>query len=290
MILVTGGTGSFGHAFVARHYTDQSIRVLSRDEEKQRAMAREYPDVDYVLGDVRDYHDVYDAMHGCHSVFHAAALKQVPPLERAPMQAVRTNIIGTDNVCRAAAELGAKVVTLSTDKAVEPVGVMGATKMLAESVASSWGMNSVRYGNILGSRGSIIPVWRDAIRWGDPVDITDPDMSRFVITLDEALDLVDLAMREPSEGTIFVRRSPAATVAQLARVVAGDHPTRIVGVRPGEKRHEHLVVPDEHVEEHGDYFRVRPALPGTGHRYSSESAPRLTDEELALLIEVSCGL
>lgn len=286
-VLVTGGTGSFGHAFVKRHYTHEQIRVLSRDEEKQRAMALEYPEVDFVLGDVRCYEDVYEAMEGIHAVFHAAALKQVPPLERAPIQAIRTNTIGTDNVCRAAKEWGATVVTLSTDKAVEPVGVMGATKMLAEAVTSAHRFNSVRYGNILGSRGSIIPVWRDAIARGEPVRITDPTMTRFVITLDEALDLVDLAMEAPADGSVYVRRSPAASVAQFARVVAGDHPTEVAGVRPGEKRHEHLVVPDEHVIEAVDHFVVRPGLPGTGYRYSSEQAPRLTDEELAALIEAA---
>ena len=298
MILVTGGTGSFGHAFVKRHYGRQPIRVLSRDEEKQRAMALEYPDVDYIIGDVRDIETVRAAMDGVDCVFHAAALKQVPPLEKAPLEAVKTNIIGTDNVCRVAKRQYAKVVVLSTDKAVEPVGVMGATKMLAEAVASSWHMNSVRYGNIIGSRGSIVPVWRAAIERGDPVTITDPTMTRFLITLDEALDLVDLAMEAEANGSVYVKRSPASTVAQLARIIAldacsrncvhdGEHPTLVTGVRPGEKRHEHLVVPDEHVNEHVGYFQVVPGLPGTGHRYSSESAPRLTDAELAFLIETA---
>jgi UDP-glucose 4-epimerase len=281
--LVTGGTGSFGHAFAARHYGRHDIVVLSRDEEKQRAMALTYPDIDYILGDVRDIDDVRDAMRGVDRVFHAAALKQVPPLERAPLQAVRTNIIGTDNVCR----IGVPVVVLSTDKAVEPVGVMGATKMLAEAVASSWGCNSVRYGNIIGSRGSIVPIWRAAKERGDPVLITDPDMSRFIITLHEALDLVDHAMEAPQDGSVYVKRSPAATVAQLARVIAGDHPVELIGMRPGEKRHEHLVVPDEHVIEGEGHFRVRPGLPGTGIRYSSETAPRLTDETLRDLIEAA---
>lgn len=282
-VLVTGGTGSFGHAFVKRHY-GEPIRVLSRDEEKQRAMALDFPDVDYVIGDIRDFDAVDRAMRGVRRVFHAAALKQVPPLERAPLEAVKTNIIGTDNVCEAAHRHGADVVTLSTDKAVEPVGVMGASKMLAEAVTSSWGYNSVRYGNILGSRGSIIPVWRDAIARGEPIRITDPLMTRFLITLDEAMDLVDLAMEAPPDGAVYVKRSHAGTVAQLARVIGGDHPTEVVGVRPGEKRHEHLVVPDEHVEERPGHFVVRPGLPGSGIRYSSEHAPHLTDEALAMLV------
>ena len=288
MILVTGGTGSFGHAFVARHYTDQPIRVYSRDEEKQRAMALRFPDVDYVIGDIRDRDALARAMQGCYRVFHAAALKQVPPLEKAPLEAVKTNVIGTDNVCRAAYDEGAKVVTISTDKAVEPVGVMGASKFMAEAITTGWGFNAVRYGNVLGSRGSIIPVWRAAIERGDPVDITDPDMTRFLITLDDALDLIDLAMEAPPDGSVYVRPSPAATVGQLARVIAGRHPTRVVGIRPGEKRHEHLVVPDEHVIRDADAWRVRPGLPGSGFRYSSETAPHLTDAELASVIEMAC--
>ena len=283
--LVTGGTGSFGHAFAARFYGKAEIVVLSRDEEKQRARALEYPDIEYRIGDVRDYDDVRDAMRSVDRVFHAAALKQVPPLEAAPMQAVRTNVIGTDNVCRVAYDHRVPTVVLSTDKAVEPVGVMGATKMLAEAVASSWGCNSVRYGNIIGSRGSIVPIWRAAIAAGQPVTITDPDMSRFVITLDDALDLVEFAMEAEQDGSVYVKRSPAATVAQLARVIAGDHPTRIVGIRPGEKRHEDLIVPDEHVIESEEHFRILPGFPGSGIRYSSEMAPRLTDEELGALIE-----
>ena len=283
MILVTGGTGSFGHAFVKR-YLWTTVRVLSRDEEKQRAMALRYPTIDYVIGDVRDRETVRRSMDGITHVFHAAALKQVPPLERAPLEAVRTNVVGTENVCSEADQAGAKVVTLSTDKAVEPVGVMGATKMLAEAVTSSWGFCSVRYGNIIGSRGSIVPVWREAVARGEPIHITDPEMTRFVITLDEALDLVDLAMDGEPDGSVFVKRSPAATVAQLARVIAPSHPSEVVGARPGEKRHEHLVVGDEHVIEHEDHFRILPGLPGTGYRYSSETAPHLSDETLAMLL------
>lgn len=284
MILVTGGTGSFGRAFIRAH-PDSRIRVLSRDEEKQRAMAIDYPWVEYVIGDIRDRDSVLGAMDGCERVFHAAALKQVPPLEAVPMEAVKTNIIGTDNVCRIADRLGARVVTISTDKAVEPVGVMGASKFMAEAVTTSYGFNVVRYGNVLGSRGSILPVWRDAMAKGDPVLVTDPTMTRFVITLDEAIGLIDQAMSATPSGSIYVRRSPAATVAQFARVVAGDHPIKVIGVRPGEKRHEHLVVPDESATESGDTFIIRRSGEPTGLRYSSETAPHLTDDELAGLID-----
>jgi UDP-N-acetylglucosamine 4,6-dehydratase len=290
--LVTGGTGSFGHAYVKRHHGSERIRVLSRDEEKQRAMAALYPDVEFVIGDIRDAETVRRAMRGVDRVFHAAALKQVPPLEAYPMEAVRTNIIGTDNVCQAASDVGARLVFLSTDKAVEPVGVMGGSKFLGESVARAHGFNVVRYGNVIGSRGSIIPVWRDQLAKGQPLTITDPTMTRFLITLDEALDLLETAMDAEPAGTIFVKRSPAATVRQLARAFRLQRTDiakqdNVIGIRPGEKRHEHLVVPDEPATLHDDHFRVARHGVGSGIAYSSETAPRLTDEELADLLAVA---
>lgn len=288
MILVTGGTGSFGHAYARAHANGADvIRIFSRDEEKQRAMRERFPDFDYVLGDIRDADAVARAMTGVRRVFHAAALKQVPPLERAPLEAVKTNVLGTENVCRAAKAVGARVVTISTDKAVEPVGVMGATKMLAEAVTTAWGFNSVRYGNVLGSRGSIIPVWRAAIERGEPVTITDPGMTRFVITLDEAISLIDIAMESYPNGTVYVKKSPAATVAQFARIIIGDHEHKTIGIRPGEKRHEHLVVADENASDAGDYYAVHRNGPPSGLTYSSEMAPKLTDAELAVLIETA---
>ena len=282
--LVTGGTGSFGYAYVERHHRGERIRVLSRDEEKQRAMSARFPDVEFVIGDIRDAETVRRAMRGIDRVFHAAALKQVPPLEAWPMEAVRTNIIGTDNVCQAAKDAGARVVLLSTDKAVEPVGVMGGSKFLAEAVATAHGFNVVRYGNVIGSRGSIIPVWREQVQRGDPLTITDPGMTRFLITLDEALDLLELAMAAIADGSTFVKRSPAATVEQLARCFAPGHPTTIIGIRPGEKRREHLVVPDENAVATDDHFRIARHGVGTGIVYSSDSAPRLDDDALADLL------
>jgi len=284
-VLVTGGTGSFGHAYIDTIYGSEAIRVLSRDEEKQRVMAQEYPDLDYVLGDVRDRESVRRAMRGVDRVFHAAALKQVPQSEANPGETVRTNILGTENVCLAAEEVGARVVLLSTDKAVEPVGVMGASKFIAEQLTVTFGFNVVRYGNVVGSRGSIVPVWRDLIRRGFPIPLTDPQMTRFLITLHDAVDLVALAMDAPPAGRIFVRRSPAATVAQMARVIGPGHPTETIGIRPGEKRHEHLVLPHERAVDMGDYFIIDPTKPRAGIAYSSETAPRLTDAELAGLVD-----
>lgn len=289
MILVTGGTGSFGKAFIRHHMSDpredwENIRVFSRDEEKQRQLHADRPNMELQIGDVRDYDSVRRAMEGVTAVFHAAALKQVPSCEDAPLEAIKTNAIGTDNVCRAAREVGAKVVTLSTDKAVEPVGVMGATKMLAESITTTWGFNCVRYGNVIGSRGSILPVFREQIAKGEPITITDPGMTRFLISLEEAIDLVDLAMSERMAGTIFVKKSPSATVAQFVRCLAPDYPTRVIGIRPGEKRHEHLIVPDEAAEDHGDHYRVHRKGTRAGITYSSETAAKLTDSALTALL------
>lgn len=281
--LVTGGTGSFGHAYVKRH-AGEPLRVLSRDEEKQRAMLAEFPDVEYVIGDVRDLETVRRAMDGVDKVFHAAALKQVPSCESAPIEALKTNTLGTDNVCRAAKEAGAKVVLLSTDKAVEPVGVMGATKFLAESVAINWGQTVVRYGNVIGSRGSIVPIFRQIVAEGRPIPITDPEMTRFLITMDQAMDLLDMAMREPSPGQVYVPKLPAANVAQMTRCIAPGHPVEVVGVRPGEKKHELLIAADECSSFYDQFFKIWPHLPGSGFVCSSETAPRLTDAELTALL------
>ena len=282
-VLITGGTGSFGKAYLQT--VGNHVRVLSRDEEKQRRMARLFPDVEFVIGDIRDRDAVRRAMRGCDRVFHAAALKQVPQAEDNPGEYVRTNVLGTENVCLVAQELGAFVVTLSTDKAVEPAGVMGGTKMLAERITTTFGFNAVRYGNIVGSRGSIVPVFRRMVAEDKPITITDPEMTRFVITLGEAIRLIDDAMAEQYDGgRIFVRRSPAATVAQMVRVIAPGHPTVMIGPRLGEKKHEDLIAEYEHALDIGDRWLVDPTRPSNGKRYSSQTARTLTDEELAALI------
>lgn len=232
MILVTGGTGSFGHALADVGY---QLRIYSRDEEKQRLMRERFPQHDYVVGDVRDAAALSRAARGCDQVIHAAALKQVPTGEAFPSEVVRTNINGTENV----ASLGLPFVILSTDKAVEPVNAYGASKMLAERVALAAGGSVVRYGNVVGSRGSIVPVFREQMRRGDPLTITDPNATRFVMTLDDALQLVALAMKRP--GLYIKRDAPAATVGTFADALAGtEYPRVVVGLRPGEKLHEKL--------------------------------------------------
>lgn len=254
MILVTGGTGSFGHAFAER--TD-TLRIYSRDEEKQRLMALRFPQHEYVIGDVRDRDALRRAMRGVDAVIHAAALKQVPTGERFPSEVVATNVGGAQHVVDAAD--GRLVVALSTDKAVEPVNAYGASKMLAEHIVLAAGGAVVRYGNVLGSRGSIVPVFRDQVRAGRPITITDPSMTRFVLTLPEAVGLVVEALA--SGPGLYLRRSPAALVAQFAEVLAPGHPTTIIGVRPGEKLHEKIAAD-----------------------WSSDRAPLLTNVELADLI------
>jgi UDP-N-acetylglucosamine 4,6-dehydratase/5-epimerase len=254
MILVTGGTGSFGHALAAVY---PALRILSRDEEKQREMALQFPEHEYVVGDVRDPAALRRAMRGVGVVIHAAALKQVPTGERFPSEVVRTNVTGTENVIEAAD--GRPVVLLSTDKAVEPVNAYGASKMLAEHIVLAAGGSVVRYGNVLGSRGSIVPVFRAQVAAGEPITITHPDMTRFVMTLGQAVELVDWAINGP--GLYVHRDSPAATVAQFAEAIAPGYPTRIIGIRPGEKMHESL-----------------------GDGVTSDRAPQLTTETLADMI------
>jgi UDP-N-acetylglucosamine 4,6-dehydratase len=289
--LITGGTGSFGHAYVkAALGHGERVVVFSRDEEKQRVMLARYPDVVFAIGDVRDADSLRRVFHNERPdrVFHAAALKQVPGCEFNVLEAVRTNILGTDNVCRVAAEFGARTVVLSTDKAVEPVGVMGATKFLAEGIARNWGVNSVRYGNVVGSRGSILPIWRDQVSRGEPITITDPTMTRFLITLPQAVELVLTAFEAEPDGSTYVLKSPAATVEQLARVFLRLQPKRgksvTVGIRPGEKLHEDLVGQGESATETDECLIVH-AGGQRGLRWSSQDAPRLTDDAVAALLQ-----
>jgi UDP-N-acetylglucosamine 4,6-dehydratase/5-epimerase len=256
--LITGGTGSFGHAYVEAH-PDEPLRVLSRDEEKQRAMRSRFPDVEYVIGDVRDHEAVREAMWGVESVIHAAALKHVGTGEAQPSETIRTNVAGTENVCRSARDFGVRVVLLSTDKAVEPINAYGASKMLAERLALAYGHSVVRYGNVLGSRGSIVPLFREQVAQGRPLTITDPDMTRFVMTLDQAIALVRRALDGPPG--VYVEPCPAASVAQFAEAIAPLHPQVLIGIRPGEKRHEKLA-----------------------EGLTSDTAPRLTTDQLAALL------
>lgn len=280
--MITGGTGSFGHT-VLKHFLDTDIaqiRIFSRDEKKQDDMRHElqakYPDqakkVKFYVGDVRDRQSIADAMPGVDYVFHAAALKQVPSCEFFPMQAVKTNIEGTDNMLHAAIAAGVKrVVCLSTDKAAYPINAMGISKAMMEHViyanarvAAEQGGTVIcctRYGNVMCSRGSVIPLFIEQIKNGHPITITNPEMTRFLMNLDEAVDLVKFAFEHANPGDLFIQKADASTIGDLAKAVQklfGDTGTHIIGTRHGEKFYETLMTREERLrsEDMGNYFRI----------------------------------
>jgi UDP-N-acetylglucosamine 4,6-dehydratase len=275
-VLVTGGTGSFGGTMVRRLLAGDvgEVRILSRDELKQDMMRREIDDVRvrFYLGDVRDHSSVDRATRGVDHVFHAAALKQVPSCEFFPLEAVRTNILGSANVIEAANANGVRsVVCLGTDKAAYPVNAMGMTKALMEKVAQAFARNNptartvvstVRYGNVMMSRGSVIPLFVEQVRTGRPLTVTDPDMTRFLMSLDDAVSLVEHAFDHAQPGDLFVRKAPASTVGDLATAVARAMDTepdvRVIGTRHGEKLFETLATREElrRAEDQGDFYRV----------------------------------
>lgn len=281
-LMITGGTGSFGNT-VLKHFLETDIgeiRIFSRDEKKQDDMRHElqqkHPDhakkVKFYIGDVRNPQSIADAMPGVDYIFHAAALKQVPSCEFFPMQAVQTNVIGTDNMLHAAINAGVKrIVCLSTDKAAYPINAMGISKAMMEHViyanarvAAERGNTVIcctRYGNVMCSRGSVIPLFIDQIRAGNPITITDPNMTRFMMNLDEAVELVRFAFEHANPGDLFIQKADAATIGDLAKAVQrlfGDTGTNIIGTRHGEKLYETLMTREERLrsEDMGQYFRV----------------------------------
>lgn len=283
-LMITGGTGSFGTTVLKRFLTSNigEIRIFSRDEKKQDDLRHElqakYPDysekVRFFIGDVRNIDSLRDAVDGVDFIFHAAALKQVPSCEFFPMEAVKTNIIGTDNMLRAAVDAKVKnVVCLSTDKAAYPINAMGISKAMMEKVIKANALRAfekngtviscTRYGNVMCSRGSIIPLFIDQIKSGKPITITDPNMTRFLMNLDEAVDLVMFAFENAKPGDLFVQKSDASTIEVLGKAVQqlfGDTGTKIIGARHGEKLYETLLTNEERVrsEDMGEYFRVTP--------------------------------
>ena len=281
-LMITGGTGSFGNT-VLKHFLQSDIgqiRIFSRDEKKQDDMRHDlqarFPDyagkVKFYVGNVRDPRSVADAMPGVDYIFHAAALKQVPSCEFFPMQAVKTTVEGTDNVLHAAIDAGVKrVVCLSTDKAAYPINAMGISKAMMEHViyanarvAAERGgtvISCTRYGNVMCSRGSVIPLFIDQIKAGNPITITNPDMTRFLMNLDEAVDLVKFAFEHANPGDLFIQKADASTIGDLAKAVQqlfGDTGTNIIGTRHGEKLYETLMTKEERLrsEDMGDYYRV----------------------------------
>lgn len=279
VLLVTGGTGSFGNAVLRRFLNSElrEIRIFSRDEKKQDDMRKRYsnPKIKFYIGDVRDYQSVLNVVRGVDFIYHAAALKQVPSCEFHPLEAVKTNVLGTENVLEAAVTCGIKrVVVLSTDKAVYPINAMGISKAMMEKVAVAKSrtsrttvINITRYGNVMCSRGSVIPLFTEQVRSRQPISITDPTMTRFMMTLDDAVDLVLYAFEHGKPGEIFVQKAPAATIETLAHALTGllgkpEHEVRVIGTRHGEKLYESLLTREEMVaaEDLGGYFRVPPDL------------------------------
>lgn len=276
VLMITGGTGSFGNTVLKRFISTEvaEIRIFSRDEKKQEDMriALNNSKLKFYIGDVRDYESVHQAMKGVDYVFHAAALKQVPSCEFYPMEAVRTNVVGTENVLNAATACGVKrVVVLSTDKAVYPINAMGISKAMAEKlmVAKSRMQRqgetvfcATRYGNVMASRGSVIPLFVSQLKEGKPLTVTDPNMTRFLMSLEDSVDLVLYAYEHGMQGDIFVQKAPASTVADLAQALkelfCKDNAVRIIGTRHGEKLYESLISREEmaHVQDMGGYFRI----------------------------------
>lgn len=297
ILLITGGTGSFGNA-VLRRFIDsdlREIRILSRDEKKQDDMRKKYnnPKLKFYIGDVRDYQSVLNAVRGVDFIYHAAALKQVPSCEFHPLEAVKTNVLGTENVLEAAISCGVKrVICLSTDKAVYPINAMGISKAMMEKVvvAKSRSSNAMvicatRYGNVMASRGSVIPLFVDQIRAGKPITITDPNMTRFMMTLDDAVDLVLYAFEHGKSGDIFVQKAPAATIETLAHALTAllgvsEHEVNVIGTRHGEKLFEALLSREEMVsaEDLGGYYRIPPDLRDLNHgKFVEQGETRISE-------------
>lgn len=320
VLLITGGTGSFGNAVLNRFINDEfkEIRIFSRDEKKQDDMRHrlQNPKVNFIIGDIRDFESINNAMRGVDYVFSAAALKQVPSCEFYPMQAVRTNIIGSENVLEAAIQNGVKrVVVLSTDKAAYPINTMGMTKALMEKLAISKSRDArakengtvicaTRYGNVMCSRGSIIPLFIHQIKEGAPMTITVPEMTRFMMSLEDAVDLVLFAFKNAEAGDIFVQKAPAATIEVLAQAVKelfkADNEIRIIGARHGEKMYETLCTSEEMAKaiDMGDFYRIPADLRDLnyseyvgkfGHRvdceqYNSDNTSRLNVVQMKELL------
>ena len=296
-LLITGGTGSFGNAVLRRflHSDISEIRIFSRDEKKQDDMRKKYGSqkLKFYLGDVRDSDSVRTAMRGVDYVFHAAALKQVPSCEFYPLQAVKTNVIGTENVLEAAISLGVKqVICLSTDKAVYPINAMGISKAMMEKVAIAKSRESdltticvTRYGNVMASRGSVIPLFVDQIRAGKELTITDSSMTRFMMTLDDAVDLVIYAFRHGTPGDIFVQKAPAATIDTLALALTDlmgvpDHPVSVIGTRHGEKLYEALLSREEMAaaQDLEGYYRIPPDLRDLNYgKFTDQGEARISE-------------
>lgn len=296
-LLITGGTGSFGNAIVSRFLENElnEIRIFSRDEKKQDEMRKKYnnPKLKFYLGDVRDSGSLISAVRGVNYIFHAAALKQVPSCEFYPLEAVKTNIIGTENVIETSINCGVqRVVCLSTDKAVYPINAMGISKAMMEKIIVAKSRNSqgtifcvTRYGNVMGSRGSVIPLFANQVRSKKEITITDPNMTRFMMTLDDAVDLVLYAFQNGKNGDIFVQKSPAATIKTLSHALVDllgtkNHPINTIGTRHGEKLFEVLLSREEMsvADDLGQYYRISPDMRDMNYtKYFDKGDPKISE-------------
>lgn len=300
VLMITGGTGSFGNTVLKRFLSTEvrEIRIFSRDEKKQEEMriALNNPKLKFYIGDVRDYDSTHQAMKGVDYIFHAAALKQVPSCEFYPMEAVRTNVIGTENVMNAATANGVKrVVVLSTDKAVYPINAMGISKAMAEKLMvakartqgeSETVLCATRYGNVMASRGSVIPLFVSQLKEGKPLTVTDPNMTRFLMSLEDSVDLVLYAFEHGKQGDIFVQKAPASTVADLAHalkeVFNKQNPVRVIGTRHGEKLYESLISREEmaKAQDMGGYYRIPADNRDLNYaQYFSEGEEKISHQE-----------
>lgn len=300
VLMITGGTGSFGSTVLKRFLSTEvrEIRIFSRDEKKQEDMRIVFnnPKLKFYIGDVRDYDSIHQAMKGVDYVFHAAALKQVPSCEFYPMEAVRTNVIGTENVMNAATANGVKrVVVLSTDKAVYPINSMGISKAMAEKLMVAKARSqcegeavlcATRYGNVMASRGSVIPLFISQLKEGKPLTVTDPNMTRFLMSLEDSVDLVLYAFEHGKQGDIFVQKAPASTIADLAQAIKElfrkDEPVRVIGTRHGEKLYESLISREEmaKAEDMGGYYRIPADNRDLNYaQYFSEGEERISHQE-----------
>jgi len=287
-VLITGGTGTLGKELIKKFYKEWDITVFSRDELKQAQLRAIYPKVKFIIGDVKDYQSVSKAVRNIDVILHCAAMKRIEVCEVNPIEAVKTNVLGTENIVMAAKEKKIKqLISISSDKGVEPVNVYGMTKAIQEKIVIAEGYNCVRYGNVFGSRGSIVPLFCQQAKAGGPLTVTDSEMTRFILTIDQAIELIMLALNSPMESKVFVRKSPSARLGDIAESFGVE--VKIIGRMIGEKVHEMLIAQEEtaRAEDKGDYFIITQKINGLkeSEPYTSDIERRLTKDEIKELVE-----
>jgi len=287
-VLITGGTGTLGQELIKKFYQEWDITVFSRTELNQARLQAIYPKIKFIIGDIKDYQSVSKAVRNIDVILHCAAMKRIEVCEVNPIEAVKTNVLGTENVVMAAKEKGIKqLVSISSDKGVEPVNVYGMTKAIQEKIVIAAGYNCARYGNVFGSRGSVVPLFIEQAKAGGPLTVTDPEMTRFILTTDQAIELIMLALNSPMEGKVFVRKSPSAKLGDIAKSFGVE--IKIIGVMIGEKKHEMLISQEETIrtEDRRDYFIITQKINGLkkSEPYTSDIERRLTEDEIKGLIE-----